>query len=113
VHEYSIARALLATVAAQSRTRSARAVHRLHVRIGELSGVEPELLATAYLLCRARTICAGAELAIERVAARWSCSRCARDLERGGHLRCPACGGPARLLSGDEILLERIEMEVP
>ena len=27
-------------------------------------------------------------------------------------LRCAACGTPARLVAGDEILLERIEMEV-
>jgi hypothetical protein len=28
-------------------------------------------------------------------------------------LRCRDCGVPARLIGGDEILLDRIEMEVP
>jgi hypothetical protein len=28
-------------------------------------------------------------------------------------LRCASCAVPARLVSGDEILLEQIEMEVP
>ena len=27
-------------------------------------------------------------------------------------LTCPKCGSPARLLEGDEIVLDRIEMEV-
>jgi Zn finger protein HypA/HybF involved in hydrogenase expression len=31
----------------------------------------------------------------------------------GAVLRCAACGAPARLVSGDEIVLEQIEMEVP
>jgi Zn finger protein HypA/HybF involved in hydrogenase expression len=31
----------------------------------------------------------------------------------GGPLRCPACGAPARLVSGDDILLERLDLEVP
>jgi hypothetical protein len=33
-------------------------------------------------------------------------------LARGEILRCPSCRLPARLASGDEILLEQIEMEV-
>jgi hypothetical protein len=28
-------------------------------------------------------------------------------------LKCDACGSPARLAEGDEIMLDRIEMEVP
>jgi Zn finger protein HypA/HybF involved in hydrogenase expression len=28
-------------------------------------------------------------------------------------LQCPRCGVPARLAQGDEIVLDRIEMEVP
>ena len=32
---------------------------------------------------------------------------------RGAILRCDTCGHPARLTHGDEIILERIEMEAP
>ena len=34
-------------------------------------------------------------------------------LDRGQVLRCSACGSPARLAGGDEIMLDRIELEVP
>ena len=113
MHEYSIISALLERVAAEARAHNATAVHRLTLRIGEAAGVEPELLSKAYEHFRAGTICAGAELCLERVAERWVCPVCGRTLERGAVLACEGCGMPARLMSGDEIILERIEMEVP
>jgi len=112
VHEYSIVQALVDRVEQEARARNATAVHRLQVRIGELSGVEAGLLATAYELFRAKTICEGAELVIEAVPARWACRDCGAGIATGAPLRCAGCGGFARLTSGDEILLERIEMEV-
>jgi hydrogenase nickel incorporation protein HypA/HybF len=113
MHEYSIVQALVERVAAEARARGATAVHRLSIRIGELSGVEPELLTTAYDTFRERTICNGADLDLQVVAARWECPSCRRAIGRGDVLTCPACGLPARLAEGDEIMLDRIEMEVP
>lgn len=113
MHEYSIVEALLARVDAEAQARRATAVHRLTVRIGELSGVEIDLLTTAFATFRERTICANADLDVLAVAAMWACPRCDRPIERGSALQCPHCGVPARLAQGDEILLDRIEMEVP
>ena len=112
MHEFSIARALIARVEAEAGTRAAVSVRRLQVRIGELAGVEPELLASAYEVLRKDTLCGEAELEVEAVPACWSCPRCEGRIARGEALRCPACDEPARLASGDEIVLERIEMEV-
>lgn len=112
MHEYSIVRALLDRVEREARDRQATAVHCLRVRIGELSGVEVDLLEAAYRTFRERTLCAGADLEVVPVAADWTCPRCSRPLARGDILRCPDCGVPARLAAGDEIVLDRIEMEV-
>jgi hydrogenase nickel incorporation protein HypA/HybF len=117
VHEYSIVRALISRVEAEARSHGARShgavsVQRLQLRIGELAGVEPTLLASAYAQFREQTICRNAALEIEAVPARWRCPRCDGPIELGAVLRCQACDVPARLASGDEILLERIEMEV-
>lgn len=112
MHEYSIVQALIERVAEEAALRGAIAIRRVHVRIGELSGVEPELLATAYDTFRERTLCADAPLELASSPAAWACPRCARPIERGRALRCPDCALPARLSSGDEILLERIEMEI-
>jgi hydrogenase nickel incorporation protein HypA/HybF len=114
VHEYSLVEALVRRVEEEAARRSALSVHRLSVRVGELSGVDPELLATAYETFRAGTICENAPLAMSRVAASWSCPTCKKPIERGAILRCASCGEPARLDDGgDALLLDGIEMEVP
>jgi hydrogenase nickel incorporation protein HypA/HybF len=112
MHEYSLVQAMVERVEQEARARKAVAVHRLAVRIGALSGVEPALLASAFTLCR-QGILADAELDICRSEAAWACPSCGAAVASGGVLRCVACGAPARLVSGDEIMLERIEMEVP
>ncbi len=112
MHEYSIVQALLEKVGEEAGRRGARAVARLEVSIGELSGVEADLLATAFETFRERTLCSGAELVIRPVPARWACAGCGRAIARGSVLRCGDCGSPARLAEGEEIVLDRIEMEV-
>lgn len=113
MHEYSILRALLDRVEAEAYARNALAVRRIRVRIGEFAGVEPELLLSAYSLLRERTICQDAELEIQSVKVHWECPCCARRIARGEVLQCPDCRTPARLASGDEIVLDQIAMEVP
>ena len=112
MHEYSIVQSLLELVERSVAEHEAVAVHRLHLRLGELSGVERPLLETAYETFRERTVCCDADLEIHAVPARWSCPRCDGGIAPGTPLRCPRCAVPARLAEGDEIVLERIEMEV-
>lgn len=114
MHEYSLVQALVERVEAEAARRGALAVHRLTVRIGELSGVDPELLQTAYDTFREGTLCAAAPLLLERVPATWSCPRCGARIAPGAALRCPACAVPARLdEGGDALMLTQVEMEVP
>ena len=113
MHEYSIVQALIARVEAEARARGATAVHGVRVGLGELAGVDASLLSTAYETFRPRTICAEAALTLHPVAARWSCPRCELQIAAGTPLQCPACRAPARLVEGDELVLERVELEVP
>ena len=113
MHEYSIVASLIDRVQQEAAAHGGSRVHRLHVKIGELSGVELDLLKTAFDTFREQTICDGAELAINTVAASCACPSCNRPVVRGAILRCDTCGRPARMLEGDEIILERIEMETP
>jgi len=111
MHEYSIVQALMAQVEAEARKHKAISVERIELKIGELSGVEVELFRTAFETFRDRSICAHAQLEIEIVPATWTCPTCKDILEAGARLQCPECRQPARLSSGGEILLQRIEME--
>lgn len=112
MHEYSIVQSLLDRVESEAAAHGATTVHRLWLKIGEMSGVETSLLRSAYETFTDRSICAHAELEILPVAARWGCPGCGTEVAHGAALRCADCGGPARLVAGDEIVLERIEMEV-
>ncbi|MGB8329386.1 MAG: hydrogenase maturation nickel metallochaperone HypA [Polyangiales bacterium] len=113
MHEYSIVASLIDRVRQEAAAHGNARVHRLHVRIGELSGVELDLLKTAFDTFRERTVCESAELTIDTVAPSWACPSCGRSIERGAILRCAICARPARMIQGDEIILQRIEMEAP
>ena len=83
MHEYSIVQAMFDQVDRVAESHGAHAVRRIRVRIGEYAGVDPVLFESAYEVCRIGTRCADAVLQIERVAA------------------------------GDDLILERVELEVP
>ncbi|MCL4812757.1 MAG: hydrogenase maturation nickel metallochaperone HypA [Vicinamibacteraceae bacterium] len=113
MHEYSIATSLMGHIERQARAHGATRVARVYVRIGELSGVEPDLLQTAYEILREGTLCDGAPLDIARVSVAWQCAGCGRPIAPGETLVCGDCGQPARLVAGDDITLDRLELEVP
>lgn len=112
MHEYSIVQSLLGRVQESVRGYEVSAIRRVKVRIGELSGVDGELLRTAFELCAPGTLCERATLEIDDVPARWRCKRCEQDAPRGQRLACATCGGTVTLVEGDEILLETIDLEV-
>jgi hydrogenase nickel incorporation protein HypA/HybF len=112
MHEYSVVQALLGRVQQSIHGYDVVGIRRLCVRIGALSGVDGELLKSAYEFCAPGTCCEGAALEIEQVPARWQCSRCGRDGPEGQRLACASCGVPLTLVAGDEIVLEKIDVEV-
>lgn len=123
MHEYSVLQSLLTAVeatvdeaVAKRRTQSAEPVkadvRTIEVRIGELSGVEVELLERAWTLFDDDARWGGTDLRVETVPARFTCPGCERSFVRGEILRCPDCELPARMLQGDEIVLQRIEMDL-
>jgi hydrogenase nickel incorporation protein HypA/HybF len=114
MHEYSLVEALIGRVEAEVRKRGALKVHGLSVRVGELAGVDPELLQTAYDTFRAGTVCAEAPLTLRKVAASWTCPGCRAPIARGEVLTCRACGLPAKLDEGaGDLTLDGIDLEVP
>ncbi|MFO0583281.1 MAG: hydrogenase maturation nickel metallochaperone HypA [Anaeromyxobacter sp.] len=114
MHEYSLVEALVSRVEEEARKRQATKIVSLHVRVGSMAGVDPELFQTAYDTFRAGTMCAEATLTLKKIEATWSCPGCKKPMARGAILRCPDCDRPARLdEGGDALMLDGIEMEVP
>src|SRR5512141_243560 len=97
MHEYSIVQSLVDSVESIAGEHVGGTVHHVYVDIGELAGVDCDLLKIAYDTFRSGTICANAPLTIERIEARWHCPRCQTGIARGAVLRCTTCGQPAKL----------------
>lgn len=112
MHELSVCQGLLDQVTGIARRNPATDVQRIRLRIGPLSGVEPQLLEQAFSLARAGTVAENAELAIETLAVRVRCETCGTETEASANrLLCGACGDwHTKLVSGDELLLVSVEL---
>lgn len=115
MHELSVAQALVEQVEAIALEHGASAVARIQLRVGPLSGVVPELLETAFPLAAAGSLAAMAELSIQAAPLRVRCETCGAESEAApNRLLCAACGDwHTRVVSGDELLLERVELDIP
>jgi hydrogenase nickel incorporation protein HypA/HybF len=98
----------------EARARGASRVHRIVLRIGTLSGVEPDALRFAFEVVTKDTLAEEAELEVDSVPACAYCSFCEREFEAEGGsviLSCPRCGGlSSDLRRGRELELSQIEM---
>ena len=113
MHEYSIARALIDRAEQEASRNRATSVAVLYLAIGREAGLEVDLLRTAFELASPGTRCAGARLEIRQVSPLWRCRACEGELPTTGPRRCARCGSAARLAQGGDLILERLELEVP
>jgi hydrogenase nickel incorporation protein HypA/HybF len=100
-------------VLAQAREHQATQVHRIVLRVGALSGVEPDALRLAFDSVIKGTPAAGADLDLETVPARGRCTDCDLefDVQSDFIFTCPKCGRiSGELVQGRELELARIEM---
>lgn len=110
MHELSLCSAIADTVGERSAGRRVRAVK---VRIGHYRQVVPDTLAYCWELVVADTPLAGAALEVEEVPAVVSCRACGEHTTLDMPiLLCGSCdGADVVMVSGDELLLESIDLE--
>jgi len=113
MHERSLVRALLRQVEALAAEHAPHRVLGIRVRIGEFSGVEPELLQSAYDDMVEHTTLRGAELAIDEVPLEAVCQQCGQTFHVDNfRFECAECGSVQLTISGgEELLLESVAME--
>jgi hydrogenase nickel incorporation protein HypA/HybF len=112
MHEVGIMESTLAAVRREALARNAAHVDRIVLRIGVLSGVEPEALRFAFEACSPGTLAEGAEFDIVSVPALAHCPTCDRDFAPGAGFICccPTCGNySGDLRAGRELELSSIE----
>ena len=113
MHELSLCEDLMDQVMAIAKTHHAEKVVCITVSIGPLSGIEPLLLESAFLISRAGTLAEGAEFVTETLPIRVLCHDCGAESEATvNNLLCGRCAGyNTNLVSGDELILTRVELE--
>ncbi len=110
MHELSLCQGLITQVQEIAAQHQARAVDCIHLQIGPLSGVVPELLQSAFSVARLHSIAEDASLIIDTCPVRVQCRQCGAQTDTTpNHLVCGSCGDwRTQLLSGDELLLLRV-----
>lgn len=114
MHELSVCQALVAQLERVSATNGGGRVELVRLRVGPLSGIEPALLRHAFPLAAAGTVADGADLFIESSTLVVQCSGCGVQSEAAANrMLCGSCGSfRVRLISGDEMMLESVELAV-
>lgn len=117
VHEMVIAQQILEVALEEARRHRGRCITALHLRLGDLEGVESEVMREAFAIVAQGTIAEEAELAIERIPSRLACEECGEEamveeLVHGGAImeRCRKCSGPYRILQGKGWTLETVRV---
>ena len=115
MHELAICQALMTQIESIARYNHAVRVTAITVGMGPLAGVEEQLLKNAYPVASAGTVAADAELIVQLTPVCVRCSNCKKESTvPANHLVCAHCGDwRTTLVSGDELLLIRVELDKP
>jgi len=113
MHELSIASAILDAVRKEGEKRPGAHVNKVGVRIGALSGVEPEALSFGFSALVQGTDLDPLELVIEPVPRRQRCPACDFTFEvTEDSLACSRCGRmETQFAGGDELDMAYLEIE--
>lgn len=113
MHEYSIVQALLDSCEEHARKNDAVKVSKVIIKVGVLSGVEPQLLTTAFNTFKEGTMCDGAEFVLNHQKVVITCRVCndTNTLEKNEFL-CPSCeSNDIEVIDGEDMFLMSLEME--
>ncbi len=113
MHEYGIVQSLIESCEEHAQQNDSNSVTKVVVKIGVLSGVEPDLLQTAFDTFKEGTICNNAQFIINHQKVVISCLDCDTQstLEKHEFL-CPNCqSNHIKVIDGEDMFLMSLEME--
>ncbi len=113
MHEYSIVQSLLESCEEHARQNEASNVTKVVVKIGVLSGVEPELLKTAFDTFKEKTVCAKAEFVVNIQKIQIDCNDCKTiSIIEKNDFCCPKCESiNIKVTDGEDMYLMSLELE--
>ncbi|MBU1659063.1 hydrogenase/urease nickel incorporation protein HypA [bacterium] len=113
MHEYSIVQSLLDACEENAKVNNATKVSKVVVKIGVMSGVEPELLQSAFDTFKEKTICDSAEFVMNIQPIVVKCNKCLdKSTLQKLEYSCPACQSvDLDILDGEDMYLMQLELE--
>jgi len=113
MHEYSIVQSLIDLTEEKAKQNRATKVTKIEVKIGVLSGVEVQLLETAFNTFKEGTMYENAEFITIIQPVVIKCKECGieKSLDKDEYL-CPNCkSGNLEIIDGEEMYLMSLELE--
>ena len=113
MHEYSIVQSLLDSCDDNAKANNATKVIKVVIKIGVMSGVEPELLKTAFDTFKEKTICEDAEFIINVQDIVVKCNECKKEATLNKlEYTCPSCdSSDLEIIDGEDMYLMQLELE--
>jgi hydrogenase nickel incorporation protein HypA/HybF len=113
MHEYSIVQSLLDACEENAVKNEATKVTKVVVKIGVMSGVEPELLETAFNTFKEKTICDGCEFIMNIQPVVVKCKDCLKSSTlKKLEYTCPECESlNLDVTDGEDMVLMQLELE--
>jgi len=112
MHEYSVVQALLNQCEEIAAQNNATKVTKVITKIGAMSGIETQLLQTAFDTFKEGTICDGAEFVINPQKLKLECKECGHIFEVDEvRYYCVSCESlKVKVLDGEDMYLMSLEM---
>lgn len=113
MHELAITESILKIAVGEAEKHGASRVLKIKIKVGELSGVVPNLIQEYFNIVSRDTRASSAEIMIERVPIRIKCMDCNKEFKLDRlRLKCPECEGiNIKILSGREFYVDSLEVE--
>ncbi len=111
MHEVSVMLSILDVAVEEAQKAEADRITAIHLIIGERSGVEIESLRFAFDMVTRNSMAENAELSISLIPFKGECLSCGHLFESRDFMVCDKCGGFARVISGQELQIESLEVE--
>lgn len=113
MHEMSIVQGILQACLPEAEKQGAKKITSVKLKIGEMSGLVPQIVEEYFHIAAQGTAAAEAKLVIERTPVRIHCRDCGYE---GGIVprkyRCPECeSADFQITSGREYLVESMEVD--
>jgi len=112
MHEQSIVESLLSLALKSAERANARKIIRIHIVVGDYTGVVDDAVDFYFGFLSKNTIAAGAKIQYTHVPGQLRCRDCDLLFPLQKEYRCPKCEGRRmEIVGGRELYIENMEVE--